>query len=240
MARSAAREVEGARGALRAFGCSAHAAALHRFFQADPGGYGEGDRFLGVRMPDLRRVARQFRDLSIEALRALLRSRIHEERLLALVIMTERAKRADDDGLTVLYELYMDEIDHVDNWDLVDTSAAAILGAWLRGRSRAPLDELARSPNLWHRRVAVIASGCFIRQGEYGDTLRLAEQLLGDREDLIHKAVGWMLRLIGDRDRAVAEAFLQAHGSRMPRTMLRYAIEKFPPDLRRHYLLVTR
>ena len=214
-------------------GVAAHA---RRFFKTGPGEYGAGDRFLGVRVPALRKLARAGRGLADDDVRALLESPFHEERLLALLLLVEAFQRGDEARRKAVYRLYLASLDHVDNWDLVDSSASQIVGAYLADRPRAPLYRLARSRDLWRRRVAVIATLHFIRLRQFDDTLAIAELLLADREDLIHKAVGWMLREVGNRDRAAAERFLRAHHATMPRTMLRYAIEKFPPALRQRYL----
>ena len=192
--------------------------------------------FLGVTMPNIRKVARMHRGLSLEACRSILRSEIHEERMLALVILVEQFKRAGDAERRAIYALYGEERAHINNWDLVDTSAPAIVGGYLESRSRKPLYSLARSTRLWDRRVAMLATFYYIRQGDFTDAIDLAERLLGDAHDLMHKAVGWMLREIGKRDQGVLEAFLNSHAQTMPRTMLRYAIEKLPEAKRRAYL----
>jgi 3-methyladenine DNA glycosylase AlkD len=213
---------------------AAHSA---RFFKTGPTGYGKGDRFLGIRVPELRRLAREHRDAPLSAALTLLRSRIHEERLLALILMAERFAHGDERERTEIYDRYLEHTPrYVNNWDLVDCSAHRIVGAYLEVRDRALLYRLARSPSLWQRRVAIIATFWYIRHGSFGDTLAIAELLLDDREDLIHKAVGWMLREVGNRDRAAAERFLGKHCAKMPRTMLRYAIEKLPERRRRAYL----
>jgi 3-methyladenine DNA glycosylase AlkD len=215
--------------------------ALHaqRFFKTGPGEYGAGDRFLGIRVPALRQAARASRDLAERDVLVLLRSRFHEERLLALLVLVEEFRRADVARQAEIYRLYVVNLDYVNNWDLVDSSAGQIVGAHLAGRSRRPLYRLARSPDLWRRRVAIMATFHFIRNGDFADTLAIADRLLGDREDLIHKAVGWMLREVGNRDRATAERFLRTRHAKMPRTMLRYAIERFPAAQRRAYLAGT-
>ncbi|MEZ5729395.1 MAG: DNA alkylation repair protein [Burkholderiaceae bacterium] len=232
-------ELRAARQALAARACAAHAVALQRYFKTGPGEYGEGDRFIGVRVPALRAVARSFRRLSLADATTLLCSAIHEERLLALVVLVEQFRRADPDTRAAIYRLYLDHLDRIDNWDLVDTSAPHIVGGWLHGGDRAPLRSLARSPDLWARRIAIMATFHDIRAGDFDATLEIAEMLVDDPEDLIHKAVGWMLREVGKRERAVAEGFLAEHAAHMPRTMLRYAIEKYPPSLRRRYLGVA-
>lgn len=225
------------RARVRALADRTIAAHSARFFKAAPGEYGAGDRFLGLRVPALRALAREVRGCSTATACALLASRWHEERLLALLLLVARFAHATETERGAIHRRYLASIaEHVDNWDLVDTSAPTIVGGYLERRSRRPLQILARSPNVWKRRVAVIATLKFIKQGDFDDTLALAEALLGDENDLIHKATGWMLREVGKRDRAVLEAFLDRHCTRMPRTMLRYAIEKLPPARRRHYL----
>jgi 3-methyladenine DNA glycosylase AlkD len=190
-----------------------------------PGGYGEGDVCLGVRVPDARKVAARHRDLSLDELAELLRSEVHEERLVALVLLVRLYPREPQR----VYDLYLASTAYVNNWDLVDGSAPQIVGAHLLERRRAVLDRLARSDSLWERRIAVLATFTFIRAEQYDDTLRLCELLLDDRHDLIHKATGWMLREVGNRDQATMVAFVEQHRARMPRTMLRYAIEKLEP-----------
>jgi 3-methyladenine DNA glycosylase AlkD len=218
---------------LRDFASEERAAVNRRFFKTGAGQYGEGDEFLGVSVPNLRTVVREFRSLTRDELLPLLHSKWHEERLLAVVILTEQYKRGDRDAI---YALYLANTKFINNWDLVDTSAPQIVGAHLFERSLAPLRKLAKSKSLWERRIAIIATQHFIRQGDFDETLSLAALLLRDREDLIHKAVGWMLREVGNRDRARLLAFLDEHATSMPRTMLRYAIEKFPEELRKAYL----
>ena len=213
---------------------AAHSA---RFFKTGPNGYGRGDRFLGIRVPELRRVARENRDAPLRTALRLLRSRLHEERLLALVLMVERFARGTERERAEIYDRYLEHAPrYVNSWDLVDCSAHRIVGAHLETRDRALLYDLARAPSLWQRRIAIIATFWYIRQGDFRDTLGIAELLLEDREDLIHKAVGWMLREVGNRDRAAEERFLREHCAAMPRTMLRYAIEKLPEGRRRAYL----
>jgi 3-methyladenine DNA glycosylase AlkD len=211
--------------------------ASRRFFKTGPGDYGHGDRFLGIRVPTLRKLAREFRAAPVAVSLALLRSPLHEERLLALLILVASYQRGTPAEQQRIYEQYLKHVPRrVNNWDLVDSSAPYIVGAHLADRDRSVLYELARSPHLWSRRVAIIATFWLIKMGSFEDALAIAEQLLDDREDLIHKATGWMLREVGNRDRAVAERFLRRHGRDMPRTMLRYAIEKFPERTRRAYL----
>jgi 3-methyladenine DNA glycosylase AlkD len=225
------------RARLRALADPEIAAHSARFFKSGVGEYGAGDRFLGVRVPEVRRVAREFRAAPLRAALPLLRSRLHEERLLALVLLVARFERCDESERAEIYSQYRKHTPrYVNNWDLVDTSAAQIVGAYLEGRDRSPLYDLARSTSLWERRVAIIATFGYIRKREFGDTLAIAKLLLADREDLIHKAVGWMLREVGNRDRTALERFLRKHHAAMPRTMLRYAIERLPERQRTAYL----
>ncbi len=243
--RGAAADGEAGAGALEQVKRELAAAAdplkagfLPRFFRAVPGGYGGEDRFLGVTVPAQRETARRhWRSLSLEDTAALLSSPCHEHRLTALFVLVRQFETAKEEvRREAIVRLYLDHLDFVNNWDLVDSSAPHILGAWLVGRDRALLDELAGSGDLWRQRVAVLATQRFIRRGEFADTLRLAERLLDHPHDLIHKAVGWMLREVGNRDRETELAFLRRHHARMPRTMLRYAIEKLEPELRRAFL----
>jgi 3-methyladenine DNA glycosylase AlkD len=221
------------RGELAAAADPDRAEGMARYFQARPGGYGEGDRFLGIAVPVQRRVARRHAaTTSLAEVEALLRSPLHEERLTALFVLVERFGRADAAERREVVDLYLRCRVHVDNWDLVDASAPYLLG----DGEPAVLDELAASPSVWDRRIAVMATFGGVRAGRFRPTLHLADRLLDDPHDLVHKAVGWMLREVGNRDRALAEQFLAPRYRRMPRTMLRYAIEKYPPDRRRAYL----
>lgn len=224
---------------LKAYADPADKQPLQRFFKTGPGEYAEGDLFLGVRVPATRKIAREFRDLSLADLQQLLASKIHEERLLALLILTEQFRKGSADAQTQIYQLYLANMQQINNWDLVDISAEHIVGAYLRQRSRQPLYQLAQSENLWHRRIAIMATFLFIKHNDFEETLKIAEMLLADTHDLIHKAVGWMLREVGNRDRDTEERFLKQHYPHMPRTMLRYAIEKFPEALRQQYLKGT-
>jgi 3-methyladenine DNA glycosylase AlkD len=190
------------------------------------------DKFRGVAAPDLRRIARELRALDADVIEQLLASGWHEERALALLILVDRYQREPD----AVHALYLANLQHIDNWDLVDLSAEHIIGAH---GDRRLIRKLAKSKSLWERRIAVLATRHFLKRGDFSETLRIAAALLQDEEDLIHKAVGWMLREIGDRDLAAERAFLDEHVAEMPRTMLRYAIEKFPPELRRGYLART-
>jgi 3-methyladenine DNA glycosylase AlkD len=213
-----------------------HAALLQRFFKTGPGEYGEGDRFRGIRVPVLRKLARNYRQLPLAAAADLLGSAFHEDRLLALFILIERYYKSAPDVRSAIHRLYLERTRFVNNWDLVDASSPHLVGHFLRDRSKDTLTHLAASASLWERRIAILATAAFIREGNFDDTLRIARLLLGDPEDLIHKAVGWMLREVGKREPAVLEAFLRAHHQEMPRTMLRYAIERFPETKRQGFL----
>lgn len=206
------------------------------FFKTGPGEYGEGDRFIGVRVPALRSVCRECRGASMAVVRDLLRSPIHEERSLALLLLVDGFARGDDAERKRIYDFYLAHTRFINNWDLVDASAAQIVGGWLRGRSKAPLTRLAKSPLIWERRIAIIATFDGIRLGQFDETFRIADMLLHDEHDLIHKAVGWLLREVGKRDGDAERQFLGSRYTSMPRTMLRYAIEKFPEPERRRYL----
>ena len=229
-----------ARDTLREFASETDAKHLQRFFKTSPGEYGEGDRFLGVRVPATRKVARMFRAMPLTDAQTLLASEVHEERLLALLIMIGRYQCGTANQKQDIFDLYLANTRHINNWDLVDVSAEHVVGAHLWDKSRASLSNLARSADLWERRIAVMATFHFIKKNQFDETLRIAELLLSDSHDLIHKAVGWMLREIGKRDLDAEEDFLRRHHQHMPRTMLRYAIEKFPEDKRRRYLLKGR
>lgn len=221
---------------LKQGGDAEHARLLKRFFKTGPGEYGEGDRFLGLRVPAVRKIARRHLTLSSEELSALLEEVWHEARLAALLIMVEQFKRGDETTRRAIYRFYLDHLPHINNWDLVDLSAPHIVGGWLLERSRAPLHKMTRSSNLWERRIAILATLNFIRYDDFDETLAIATKLFADREDLIHKALGWMLREVGKRDQPRLEQFLREHYAQLPRTTLRYAIERFPEKLRRAYL----
>lgn len=212
------------------------AAHSQRFFRTEPGGYGEGDRFLGIPVPEQRRVARRHRAASLADCERLLESPIHEHRFVALVILVERFRRADADEREAIADLYLARRERVNNWDLVDASAEHLLAERARKRPGL-LDELAASPSVWDRRIAIMTTFAYIKCGEAEPTLRLAETLLHDEHDLIHKAVGWMLREVGKRvDAGLLRSFLDRHAAEMPRTMLRYAIERLPAEERRRYM----
>lgn len=207
------------------------------FFKTGPGQYGEGDQFLGLRAPQIRALAREFQHLALPQTLELLKSPWHEARCLALLIWCKAYEKGSEELRRRIYEAYLANTHRINNWDLVDLSAEHVVGAHLEHRSRAPLLRLARSGSLWERRIAILATFRYIKHGRFEETLRIAELLLGDREDLIHKAAGWMLREVGKRGgMAEEEAFLEAHSAAMPRTMLRYAIERFPEPIRKSYM----
>ena len=209
---------------------------MHDFFQAAPGGYGEGDRFLGITVPAIRTVARAGHDASLSVAITLLRSDWHEERLLALIMMVRMYERGDAEVRQRVFDEYLANIRHVDNWDLVDTSAPPIVGGHVARDHIGVLVRLAEAASPWHRRIAMLATLHHIRQGEFAPALQIAALLRQDPHPMLHKAVGWMLKEIGERDRAVALRFLDAHWRTMPRTTVRYAIEKFPAALRRRFM----
>lgn len=213
-----------------------HARRSQRYFRTAAGEYGAGDRFLGLRVPDIRKIARRHPAIALVQVSELLQSEFHESRLLALVMLVNKYKKASDAGREEIHNFYMKNRQHVNNWDLVDSSAPVIVGEYLLNRPRNILFDLTRSPNLWDRRIAVLSTFTFIRNGDFTDALKICAMLLRDKHDLVHKAVGWMLREIGKQDRQVEENFLFMHYREMPRTMLRYAIEKFPRTLRLRYL----
>lgn len=221
---------------MAAMGDPQRAIGQRRFFKTGPGEYGEGDIFYGIPVPSLRRLARDHAGTRLEVIKDLLHSPVHEQRQLALFLVIQRFTTANPREQAAIVDFYLANTAWINNWDLVDCSAHSILGAYLLDRERTPLYRLAAAPGLWERRIAIVATWHFIRAGQLQDTFRLARRLLTDKEDLIHKAVGWMLREAGKRDQAALTRFLDAHGSTMPRTTLRYAIERFPAALRRSYL----
>jgi 3-methyladenine DNA glycosylase AlkD len=221
---------------LQGLGNKEKAKVLQRFFKTGPGEYGEGDIFLGIRVPDLRKLAKEYQDIASKEITQLLTSPIHEERLLAILILVRTYSNGDESTKRKIYELYFRYIDFINNWDLVDGSAAHIVGAFLMDKSKEPLYRLAKSKNFWLRRISIISTFYFIKHHEFSEILKIAAMLISDEEDLIHKAVGWMLREVGKRHLQTEEKFLRDHYQKMPRTMLRYAIEKFPEPKRQRYL----
>lgn len=213
------------------------ATSSQRFFQTAPGQYGAGDLFRGIRVPVLRDLVRVYAALSLPETRKLLTSRYHEDRLLALLLLVRKYTRGTEEVRATIYITYLASTRFINNWDLVDSSAPYIVGEHLLDRDRSVLMKLVKSSNLWERRIAILATLAFIRRGDHDWTLTLARELLNDPEDLIHKGVGWMLREVGNRDAETLDRFLRKHHPRMPRTMLRYAIEKLPEPRRKAYLL---
>ena len=212
------------------------AEVLRRFFKTGPGEYGEDDIFLGIQVPVLRKIAGEYEDLPLHEVKELLTSPVHEERLLSLLLLIRAYTNGTNRRKRRIYMLYLNNVHHINSWDLVDISAEHIVGAYLRDKSRNTLYRLAKSHRIWSRRIAMLATFHFIKQGEFNETLKVAGLLLSDKEDLIHKAAGWMLREVGKRDQRTEEDFLARHYKSMPRTMLRYAIERFPEPLRTKYL----
>ena len=221
---------------LRSHADKEKARILRGFFKTGPGQYGAGDVFLGVVVPVLRKLVNNFPDAGANEAAVLLRSPIHEERLLALFFLIRAFAKSDAAGQKTIYRLYCANIRSINNWDLVDLSAPHIVGAYLLDKNRTPLYTMAKSSDLWEKRIAILATFAFIRQNDFTDALKISVVLLKDKHDLIHKAVGWMLREIGKRSMHEEEAFLKQHYHGMPRTMLRYAIERFPETRRQGYL----
>ncbi len=214
----------------------AKAKVLQSFFKTGPGGYAQGDIFWGITVPKIREIAKQFLELGKDDILELLKSKIHEQRLLALLILVEQFKKADKKQKSQIFKRYINNTKYINNWDLVDLTAPKIVGAFLFREQRDTLYKFALSNNLWQKRISIVATYYFIKQNDFKDTFKIAEILLNDKHDLIHKAVGWMIREVGKQDISKEEAFLKKHYKKMPRTMLRYAIEKFPENKRLMYL----
>jgi 3-methyladenine DNA glycosylase AlkD len=212
------------------------AKALQKYFKTGPGEYGEGDIFLGIKVPALRSIARQYPDLTFDELRELIISPVHEERMAALMILVKRFPGSEPEEKEKIYKFYLQNSKNINNWDLVDLSAPQIVGGYLIDRNKRILEKLADSKNLWEKRISILATFRFIKGNQFDTAFIIAEKLLNDKNDLIHKAVGWMLREIGKRDLTAEEEFLKDRFKKMPRTMLRYAIEKFPENKRKAYL----
>jgi 3-methyladenine DNA glycosylase AlkD len=221
---------------LKAAGTPERAVGAARFFKTGKGEYGEGDLFLGITVPDLRRIVRQYRELPLAEVERLLHAKEHEYRLAALLILVAQYERGDQALQREILDLYLRNTLYINNWDLVDASCREIVGAHLRTGSRKLLTRLAKSKSLWERRIAMVSTMALVRDGDLDDALRIAELLLDDTHDLIHKAIGWVLRVVGDADRAALLGFLKTNYKRMPRTALRYAIEHFSPAQRRKML----
>lgn len=209
---------------------------LQRFFKTGKGEYGEGDIFYGIKVPEQRIIAKQFKDLALDDLKNLILSKVHEERLIAAFILVDQFKSGDEKKKKIIFNFYLKNRKGINNWDLVDLSAPKIVGAYLIDKEKDLLYKFARSKDLWEKRMSIISTQAFIREHYFDDTLNISEILLSDKHDLIHKAVGWMLREVGNRDMETEEEFLRKHYKKMPRTMLRYAIEKFTEQKRNAYL----
>ncbi len=212
------------------------ASILQRFFKTRPGEYGEGDIFLGIKVPVLRSIARKNQDISHKEVKQLLKSKIHEKRLISLMILIFKYQKASEEEKSKIFNIYLDNTNNINNWDLVDLTAPQIVGGYLMDKDRSLLINFAKSKSLWERRIAILSTFQFIKNDQFDFSLKISKLLLKDDHDLIHKAVGWMLREIGKRNLDVEEKFLKAHYKIMPRTMLRYAIEKFPEKKRKGYL----
>jgi 3-methyladenine DNA glycosylase AlkD len=221
---------------LQQLGSEEKAKVLKRFFKTGPGEYAENDVFIGVRVPELRKLVKEYPNITIEEVIQFLRSLIHEERMFALLILVRKYSKGNETEKKRIYELYLKHTKFINNWDLVDGSAQYIVGAFLMNKSKKPLYRLAKSSSLWERRIAVLSTFYFIQHHHFSEALKISEILLTDEQDLIHKAVGWMLREIGKRDITAEETFLKKYYKNMPRTMLRYAIERFPESKREKYL----
>ena len=212
------------------------ARVYQRFFKTGKGEYGEGDKFIGLTVPQLRAIAKKYSTLPLSQVKKLLQNKIHEYRLTALLILVDQYQKSDDSGQKIICDYYLKHIRYVNNWDLVDLSADKIVGSYLLEKGKKILYKLTKSDSVWERRIAIIATFNFIKNNQFKDALKISEVLLNDKHDLIHKAIGWMLREIGKRDQKVLESFLQKHRQIMPRTMLRYAIEKFSVKKRKFCL----
>jgi len=207
-----------------------------RFFKTARGEYGYGDKFLGIRVPVIRLSVKKYAATPLSVTKILLQSEYHEIRLFALLLLVQQFSKGSPDEQKRIYSIYLNKTRYINNWDLVDSSAHYIIGSYLEDKDKSILYELSKSSSLWERRIAIMATFYFIKKNQFIDTLQISKQLLSDREDLIHKAVGWMLREIGKRNLATETGFLKSHYKTMPRTMLRYAIEKFSKEERQKYL----
>jgi len=212
------------------------AALLQRFFKTGPGEYGEGDKFLGIKVPVQKLIAKKYLGLNLSGIQKLLNSKTHEHRLIGLLILVDKFKKSDEKTQGDIFNFYIKNTKNINNWDLVDLTSHKIVGAFLEDKKRDKLYELAQSKDLWEKRISIVSCFWYIKDHDFKDALRIAEILLKDKHDLIHKAVGWALREVGKKDQEVLEGFLKKHYRKMPRTMLRYSIEKFPEDLRKGYL----
>ena len=221
---------------IRANASKDHAKTMQWFFKTGKGEYGEGDKFIGIKVPVQRKIAKKFGELDLEDLQKLLNSKIHEERLISLLILIDKYDDADDKIKDKIYRFYKKNRRKINNWDLVDLSAPKIMGKYLLNRDKQILFKYAHSKNLWEKRISIISTYSFIKNLDFNTTLEISDILLNDDHDLIHKAVGWMLREVGKQDLKILEKFLKPRYNKMPRTMLRYSIEKFPEKKRKKYL----
>jgi len=212
------------------------AKVMSGFFKTKKGQYGEDDIFLGITVPDQRRIAKRYEGASFDDIKKLLANKIHEYRLTGLIILVEKFLESDESQRKKIIDLYMENIKHVNNWDLVDLSADKILGAYLVDKDKSILKKMAISKNLWERRISIVSTFAFIKQNTFDDTLKISKILMYDKEDLIHKAVGWMLREVGKRNKQAEISFLKKHYKNMPRTMLRYAIERFSESEKKFFM----
>ncbi len=212
------------------------AKVLQRFFKTGKGQYGEGDVFLGITVPIQRKIAKKFKELPISDIQKLLDSKVHEKRLIALLILIEHYKKVSEDEKEKIFSFYMKNAKQINNWDLVDLSAPNISGDFLLNKNKNILYDFAVSNNIWERRISILSTFAFLRKHRFEDTIKISKILINDKHDLIQKAVGWMLREVGKRDEKVLIDFLDKHYKKMPRTMLRYAIEKFDEERRKKYL----
>lgn len=223
---------------LFALGSPEKAAFLSRFFKTGAGQYGEGDQFLGITMPEIRNTVAKYSSLTLADWQTLLHSPFHEFRMAALIGLMKRFQKSKNDTSTqqLIFDIYLNNLDYINNWDLVDVTCRDIVGAFLLKKDRSILYDLAQRSHLWAQRTSIVSTWYFIKHNQYSDTLKLAQLLLTHKHDLIHKAVGWMLREVGKRDELALEEFLDTYTPQMPRTALRYAIERFPESKRKYYL----
>ncbi len=218
----------------------AKAIFLQKYFRTAKGDYGEGDIFIGLTVPQSRQLARKYKDLTQTEIKELLKSPIHEHRQIALMLLEHKFIKSSEEQRKSIYNFYLKSTKYINNWDLVDGSAPTIVGIYLKDKPRDDLIKLAHSSNLWERRIAIVSTYTFIKLDDFDFTLLISKLLFQDKHDLIHKAVGWMLREVGKRSEKTLKQFLDINGSQMPRTTLRYAIERFSEDTRRHYLESSR
>jgi len=219
---------------LKKLANSKQAALLQRFFKTGKGEYGEGDIFLGIKVPEQRKIAKKYPNLSLKEIQVMLESKIHEHRLTSLFILIDKYQKSEEKK--EIFDFYLKNTKNINNWDLIDLSAPKIVGNYLLNKDKSILYKLAKSNSLWEKRISILATAEFIRNNQFEHTLKISKILLNDKHDLIHKGVGWMLREVGKRNQALEEKFLKQHYKQMPRTMLRYSIEKFDEKLRKFYL----